>query len=136
MQHDDIPERDAAGLREFGLVTAAMLVALFGLLIPWLLSVSSPLWPWIMAGLLTIWAVIAPATLDPLYHGWMRIGLVMGWISSRIILATLFYLVFTPTGLAMRLGGYDPMKSRTERSANSCRRISSPRSIDHMEKPF
>ena len=43
-----IPELDRSGLRKFGITTGAMVVALFGLLFPWLLEVDYPRWPWVL----------------------------------------------------------------------------------------
>jgi hypothetical protein len=39
---NNIPELDRKGLREFGLVTGAIFVALFGLFFPCLLDLNSP----------------------------------------------------------------------------------------------
>ena len=41
--------------------------------------------------------------LKPVYKIWMRFASVLAWINTRIVLVVLFYLVFTPVGLAMRL---------------------------------
>jgi hypothetical protein len=133
----DIPELDKKGLREFGLVTGAIIAVLFGLFFPWLLGFQWPLWPWILAGILAAWALIAPLSLNPVYHGWMRFGLVLGWFSSRIVLSILFYLIFTPVGLFMRtLRGYDPLKRKPDQQADSYRIMSSSRPKKHMERPF
>lgn len=134
--HDEIPERDAAGLREFGLATAGIIAVLFGLFFPWLFDKSIPLWPWAIAGALAAWSLVHPASLNPVYHGWMRIGLGLGWVSSRIVLSTLFYLMFTPVGWVMRMRGYDPMNRDFDRSAASYRKISKRRPPQHMERPF
>lgn len=134
--HHDIPERDEKGLREFGLVTGAMLVLLFGLFFPWLLGANWPLWPWGIAGVLSLWALIAPGSLHPVYHGWMRVGLVLGWISSRIVLTLLFFGVFTPVGWFLRRRGHDPLHRALVPQAKSYRSPSRPRPKQHMERPF
>jgi fatty acid desaturase len=43
-------------LRQFGLLFGAILVLLFGLLLPFLIGYSFPLWPWVVA---LIFAVLA-----------------------------------------------------------------------------
>ena len=53
MQHT-IPELDRSGLRQFGFTTGAIMVAIFGLLLPWLLDRGWPIWPWIVAS--PLWA--------------------------------------------------------------------------------
>jgi len=41
--------------------------------------------------------------LKPLYALWMKFALVLSWINTRLILIILFYLVFTPIGLILKL---------------------------------
>jgi len=135
MQHD-IPELDKKGLRDFGLVTGALIAVLFGLFFPWLFGFNWPLWPWIIAAVLAAWALIAPLSLNPVYYHWMRFGIVLGWLSSWMILSILFYLVFTPVGFFMRLRGYDPMQRKPNQQADSYRVTSQARAKKHMERPF
>ena len=72
--------------------------------------------PWVVITLVSIAAVlsllsaIAPSLLRPVYRGWMRLGEVLGWINTRIILTLVFFLVVTPIGLLMRLFGRSPME--------------------------
>lgn len=129
------PAPDRKALRSFGLTTAAIVAALFGLLLPWLLSHPWPRWPWIVAGVLGGLGVVLPAALGPVYRVWMKFGHVMGAINTRLILGLLFYAVFTPVGLAMRLFRWDPMRRRPS-AGNSYRVASRARSPQHMEKPF
>lgn len=71
--------------------------------------------PWVVLALVSIAAVlsllsaVAPAWLRPVYRGWMRVGEVLGWINTRIILTLVFFLVVTPIGLLMRLFGRSPI---------------------------
>lgn len=57
----------------------------------------------IASGIFFIIGLTLPIVLKPLYIIWMRFAFVLGWINTRIILLILFYLVFTPIGLFMRL---------------------------------
>ena len=50
--------------------------------------------------------------LGPLYRIWMVIGGFLGFVNSHLLLALVFYLVFTPIGLVMRLLGRDPIDWR------------------------
>jgi len=63
----DIEKLDAKGYRKFGLTTGAIIIGLFGLAIPWIFSLNYPKWPWILGGGLGAWALLAPATLQPVY---------------------------------------------------------------------
>ena len=123
-------------LRNFGLVTGAITVFLFGLLLPWLFNHKFPLWPWIIAGVLFTWAILLPKSLHPVYKGWLTIGNVLGWINSRIILGFMFYIMFLPVGLVMRIFGRDPMSRNMDKSKSSYRIISSVPKKDHFERPY
>ena len=54
-----------------------------------------------------------------LYRGWMFAALPIGWTVSHLILGLVFYLVFTPIGLALRMSGTDPMSRGFDRSAST-----------------
>jgi hypothetical protein len=43
----------------------------------------------------------------------------IGFVVSHVILALVYYLVFTPVGLAMRIFRYDPMNRRFDDAAQS-----------------
>lgn len=131
--HIEIP--DSKGLREFGLVTGALFVGLFGLLFPWLFQLAFPYWPWIIAGILWGLALLVPTGLKPIYHGWMFIALIIGWINTRILLALMFYLIITPMGLLMRLLGKQPMR-KFQSPVASYRHLTPTRSPQQMEHPF
>lgn len=132
----NIPELDRNGLRHFGLLTGALIVALFGLFFPWLLGTAIPLWPWLVAGLLATWALIAPQRLGPVYHGWMRLALWLSRITTPLILGVVFFLVIVPVALVMKGIGYDPMARRFDETATSYRVPSRKALSEHMEKPF
>lgn len=124
-------------LRKFGLVTGAIVAALFGIILPWLFGYQWPKWPWIVTGILWVWAIVFPSTLFFVYNIWMKFGLVAGWINTRIILGIMFYLVFLPAGLVMRIiFRNDPMSRKLDSSAKSYRKISQPISKEHIERPY
>jgi hypothetical protein len=132
----EIPELDAKGLRQFALSTGAIIAALFGLLLPWLLDLGWPLWPWVLAAVLGIWGLAAPASLRPVYRGWMRFGQFMSKITTPLILGLVFFLVFMPVGLVMRLAKHDPMRRRLDATADSYRVPSRPAARDAVERPY
>jgi hypothetical protein len=127
---------DKKDLREFGLITGGILVCLFGLFLPWLLEHKFPLWPWIVAGILWAWALLLPATLKPVYRAWMAIGHVLGWINTRIILGIMFYLIFLPVGLLLRLFGKDAMARKLSKTRDSYRVVHPVPPSNHVEKPY
>ncbi|MBK5970227.1 MULTISPECIES: SxtJ family membrane protein [Thiorhodovibrio] len=131
-----IPELDARGLRQFALTTSAIVAVLFGLILPWLIGHGWPLWPWIIAAVLSLWGLIAPRSLRPVYRGWMHFGLLLNRITSPLILGLVYFVIFVPAGLLMRVFAKDPMQRRRDPRAASYRCPSTPASIDSLEKPY
>ena len=124
-------------LRQFGLLFGAILVLLFGLLLPFFIGYSFPLWPWVVALLFTVLALLAPTALTPFYRGWMRFGLIAGFINTRIIMFVLYYALFVPTGLVMKLFGRDVLARTTGgKNTDSYRVASAVRPNDHFERPY
>ena len=124
-------------LRQFGLLFGAILALLFGLLLPFLIGYSFPLWPWVVALLVTVLALLAPTALTPFYRGWMRFGLIAGFINTRIIMFVLYYALFVPTGLVMKLFGRDALARTTGGKTTDSYRVSSTvRPNDHFERPY
>jgi len=132
----DIPELDRQGLRQFGLVTGGIVAALFGLLLPWVFSLSYPVWPWIVTGLLAVWAIVLPQSLRIVYRNWMRFGLLMSKITTPIILGSVFFLLVLPMGLVMRLFRHDPLQRKWNAESASYRVPSTQTEKSRMEKPF
>ena len=137
MLKHDIPELDKAGLRHFGLVTGVVAAVIFGLLLPWLFSFNYPVWPWIVAAVLGLWAVLSPTSLRPIYKGWMKIAMVLGFINTHIVLFLLYYVVFFPVALLFKIIGRDPMARKlTATRDDSYRVISHKRDHKHYERPY
>ena len=131
-----IPELGHKGLRQFALIFAVIVVLVFGIVIP-LLAGYGFLWlPWAIGGVFAIWGVTAPLTIRPFYQLWMRFGLVMNAVITRVVLAFVFYLLLLPFGLVFKLRGVDPLKRRREPELSSYRRNSDDPHPKHMEKPF
>ena len=131
-----IPELDRKGLREFGLVTAGIVIGLFGLLLPWLFSLSYPRWPWGLGVILGLWGLAAPETLRPVYKTWMRIGLMLSRITTPLILGIVYFLVVVPVGFIMRLLRQDPMARGLDDKIPSFRVTSRKAPKEQMEKPY
>lgn len=124
-------------LRQFGLLFGAILLFLFGLLLPFLVGYSFPLWPWVVALIFTLLALLAPTVLTPFYRRWMRFGLIAAFINTRIIMFVLYYALFVPTGLVMKLFGRDALARTTGgKTTDSYRVASAVRPNDHFERPY
>lgn len=62
---------------------------------------------------------VSPGLARRVYVGWMIAVFPIGWVVSHVILAVVFYGVFAPVGLVIRLCGYDPMKRRFDPEAKT-----------------
>ena len=135
MMHTPI-KTDNKSLREFGLVFAAGLILFFGLLLPWIWDKPWPSWPWIGAAGFAGAGLLLPQLLKPVFIVWMKLGLLLGWINTRIILGIVFFLLFAPLALMFRLYGHDPMQRKLDGTVKTYRHksISLPR--ERMERPF
>ena len=127
---------DRQELRKFGFVFATGLVLIFGLFFPWVLEKPSPYWPWIVAAVFAGSALILPQILKPVFLLWMKIGHVLGWINTRIILGVVFFIIFAPVALLMHLFGKDPMHRRLDKTASTYRINSEKLPRERMERPF
>ena len=104
-------------LREFGIVIGAILIAL-GDLALWSGRGAAP---YLISGgaLLFGLGLAAPSVLFPLQKAWMALGVILGFLMSRLILFLLFYAVMTPIGLVMKLAGKDILDGRIDRKRPS-----------------
>jgi hypothetical protein len=132
----DNPAPSVRELRNFGLMMGGFIAAIFGLLIPWIWDLEMARWPWITAAIFIAWGLAAPATLASVFHLWMKLGGVLGWINTRLLLAMVFYLMFFPLGVIMRLFGWDAMQRKLNANLQSYRSASKVRARDNMENPF
>ncbi len=79
-------------------------------------------WPaaiWGGGFLLSLSGYLIPALRRPLFVGWMVAAYPIGWTISHLLLAAIYYLVFTPIGLLVRLIVGDPMQRKFDRSAKT-----------------
>jgi len=132
----EIPKLDRKGLREFGLMMAGFLGVIFGVIIPLVRRHESPPWIWAIASFFVAFALIAPNLLNPVYQVWMRFGLALGWVETRIVLGLIFYLMIFPMGLVMRLMSNDPMRRELQKREPSYRVPSKLRNKESLERPF
>lgn len=97
--------------QSFGLVTGTA-CGLLAAHAAWRGSVAAAwLFGAVAAGLLGCgW--LAPRLLQFPSVLWMRLGHLLGWLNSRVLLTAMFFLVLTPMGLVLRLVGWDPLHLR------------------------
>lgn len=86
---------------------------------------------------LIVLGAISPRILVYPNKAWMKLAEGLSFVSTRIILAFVFFLVLTPIGLIKRAMGWDPLHRRSP-SLDSYWRPYSKRQLDqhHYEKMF
>ncbi len=132
----EILKLDRQGLRNFGLMMAGFLATIFGVIIPLIRRHESPMWIWAIAIFFVTFALVAPNFLNPVYQVWMRFGLTLGWVETRIVLGLVFYVMMLPMGVVMRLLGNDPLRRDLQKRDTSYRVPSKLRTKASLERPF
>jgi hypothetical protein len=119
----------------------------FGLLVGGVFSVIG-LWPWLVYGYeVRLWAFttgallmacggLAPSSLTYVYHAWMWVGHILGWINTRILLGLVFYGLITPIAIVFRMLGKDTMRQAFSAASSSYRVNRQPRAHTHMKNQF
>ena len=123
--------------REFGFIVGGVLM----LLSAWWIyrgkfpSVSHFTLP--LGAVLVLLASIFPKALVLPNKAWMALAEVLAFISTRIILAFVFFVIITPIGFVKRLSGWDPLHRRAPLSDSYWRPYSErQRNPRHYEKMF
>ena len=65
---------------------------------------------------------------------WLKFASVVSWFNTRLLLCLIFYLIFTPTGLLLRLFGFDPLGKKLNKTKDSYWEDSAP--VGNYEKQF
>ena len=99
-------------LREFGILIGLVFPILIGLVIPLLMGHAFRQWTLFIAIPSLFLSIIRPKLLQIPYIIWIRFGLILGWINSRIILSIVFIAILLPTAFIMKIFGYDPLRFR------------------------
>ena len=106
-------------LRWFGVMLVVFVLAV-GALVRWQFDAPAPAQRiWIAGGVLSMVYVVAPPLRRWIFVGWIYAAFPIGWTVSHVLLASIYYLVFTPIGLLLRLTKGDPLERQLDRSAAS-----------------
>lgn len=76
-------------------------------------------WLFAAAALMALVTLTRETWLTPLNRAWMAFGALLNAIVSPIVLGVIYFGVFTPTGIVMRLCGRDAMCRRFDPAAPS-----------------
>jgi len=77
--------------------------------------------PWCLglAALMAAVTLLSPHRLAPFKRAWMRFGELLHRVVSRAVLGLIYFLVFTPVGLIMKVAGRDTMHRRFDARLHS-----------------
>ena len=96
-----IEEKNKSSNRSFGVVFF-LLFLIIGIY-PIFNANGLRLWSLIISLIFLILGLTNSKILTPLNKAWFKFGIILGKIFSPMIMAAIFFLVVTPTGLIMRL---------------------------------
>jgi len=88
------------------------------------------IWPLFYGNEIRLWAVVImfifgaiaflrPSLLNSFYKIWVKVGEFIGSIISKVIMAILFYGMFTPIALILRLLGKDLLGKKLDKNSSS-----------------
>ena len=92
-------------------------------------------WAMGLSGIFLTLGIVAPGILTPLNRAWMVLAMLLSRVVNPVIMAILFYGVFTPMGLLMKLLGNDLLSVKRDPAAASYwidRRDKAPGSMKHQ----
>jgi len=123
--------------REFGLIVGGMFLLLSGW---WLYrgkfhTVTQVTLP--LGAILLLLGIVWPRALVYPNKAWMKLAEGLSYVSTRIVLAFVYFFVITPIGVIKRMTGWDPLNRRAARSDSYWRDYSErQRNPRHYEKMF
>ena len=120
--------------RKFGISVGII----FSVLATLQVIVGKDLWPFFFAAsaLFFTLALVVPIVLKPIYVAFTYLGLVMGWIMTRVILTILFFGVITPVSLMTKIFNKHFLELRILPSAKSYWMDKRTSSIKDYENQF
>ena len=100
-------------LRDFGFLIGLGFPILIGWLIPALTGHGLRVWTlWVgFPGLII--GLTSPRLLNYPYKFWMKLGFILGWVNSKIMLGLVYIIVLIPIAFVMRMIGYDPLRTKS-----------------------
>ncbi len=116
-KHSKSEEITGSSNRSFGIVFSLFFLVI-GLL-PLLGEGEVRLWSLVVAALFFVVAILIPGILGPLNRAWLKFGLMLGKITTPIVMAIIFFLTVVPVGLIMRLFGKDLLGLKFDPEAQS-----------------
>lgn len=108
---------DKKDLKKFGVTMCVAFLVISGLIIIKHRHSAVPALTISAAFLLS--ALVRPGLLKPVYIIWMKLAFALGWLNTRVILLLIFYIIFAPVGLALRLFRADLLDRKIDKNKDS-----------------
>ena len=103
--------------KKFG-ITMGIILSIIGFFLLWKKN-NNYNYIFFLAAAFFITGLILPSILRTIYKAWMALAIVMNFIMTRVIMAVIFYLIVTPTGLIASLTGKKFLDMKIDKSAKS-----------------
>ncbi|HET7362985.1 MAG TPA: SxtJ family membrane protein [Burkholderiales bacterium] len=108
MTQATLPESALPSDRKFGWTFAALFVLIGAISHPWLIALGA---------LFAVVTVTRAQLLAPLKRAWMKLAELLNRVVSPVVMAVIFFVIFTPVALVMRAMGRDALCRRYEPQA-------------------
>lgn len=105
---------DKKTLSNFGITMSAVLLVIAGVVFLKRKDLPAPVIA--VSVLFFIIGMARPEFFRPVYLAWMRLAFVLSWINTRLILAVIFYLIFTSIGLFLKLFRVDLLDIKIDKN--------------------
>jgi len=104
--------------RNFGLVFAVVFLIIS--LYPILKGNEVRLWSLTICIIFFLLSIFLPKTLIQPNKLWFKFGIFLGGIVSPLVMAIIFFLTVTPTGIIMKLFGKDFLNTKNNKLKKTC----------------
>lgn len=131
-----IDRSDFKGLRYFALGLAALLVAIFWGLAPWLGDRPRPLWPLVVGWVLVMMAWIWPPSVWPVHRALVPVARVLATVNTWLLLGIVFFGMLMPAGWVLRRLGRLQYRTGFDAGAQSYRVRAPDDPVVRLEEPF
>ena len=132
-----VPTPQRKDLRNFAFVMAVAALLLSGVL--WYTYRTEGMQiAWMVAGGFVGVGLVLPTLLKPLFFVWMALARILSIVNTHLLLALVFYTLFTLIGGVMRIVRYDPLdRKRSSGQATYWHRRETPLlNRKHYERQF
>ena len=92
------------------------------------------LWSLVFSFVFLVLGLLNSKILKPIKDSWIKFGEILGKFIAPIIMAAVFFIILTPTGLLLRIFGKDLLK--TKYSKDSSYWIHRSKDVGSMKKQF